>query len=55
LAVLQPIVVFFGKSGTGKTSLIQAGVTPLLHERRLHPVFLRLNQTQVPITEQIHT
>lgn len=55
LAVLQPIVVLFGKSGTGKTSLIQAGITPLLHERRLHPVFLRLNQTQLPIPEQIHS
>ena len=55
LAVLQPIVVLFGKSGTGKTSLIQAGVTPLLHERRLHPVFLRLNQTQLPISQQIHS
>ena len=54
LAVLHPIVVLFGKSGTGKTSLIQAGVTPLLHERRLHPVFLRLNQTQTPIPQQIH-
>jgi hypothetical protein len=54
LAVLNPIVVLFGKSGTGKTSLIQAGVTPMLHERRLHPVFLRLNQTQTPIPQQIH-
>lgn len=54
LAVLHPIVVLFGKSGTGKTSLIQAGVTPLLHQRRLHPVFLRLNQTQTSIPQQIH-
>lgn len=54
LAVLQPIVVLFGKSGTGKTSLIQAGVTPMLHERRLHPVFLRINQTDKPIVQQIH-
>jgi hypothetical protein len=54
LTVLQPIVVLFGKSGTGKTSLIQAGVTPMLHERRLHPVFLRINQTDKPIVQQIH-
>ncbi len=54
LIVLNEVVVLFGKSGTGKTSLLQAGVCPNLEERSLHPVFIRLNQTQVKPEEQIY-
>ncbi|MCC6461818.1 MAG: SUMF1/EgtB/PvdO family nonheme iron enzyme [Saprospiraceae bacterium] len=53
LIVLNEIVVLFGKSGTGKTSLLQAGVGPLLTERHLQPVKVRLNNTQQPISRQI--
>jgi len=53
LLVLNPVVVLFGKSGTGKTSLLQAGVSPLLHERLLRPVKLRLNDTAKPVSRQI--
>lgn len=45
LVVLHNIVVLFGKSGTGKTSLLQAGVVPQLEHRLLQPVFLRLNRS----------
>jgi hypothetical protein len=53
LLLLNPVVVLFGKSGTGKTSLLQAGVGPLLHERLLQPVKLRLNDTAKPIGLQL--
>lgn len=53
LLLLNPVVVLFGKSGTGKTSLLQAGVAPLLHERLLEPVKLRLNDTAKPIRRQL--
>ena len=45
LTVLHQIVVLFGKSGTGKTSLLQAGVAPQLEERLFRPVFMRLNRS----------
>jgi len=54
LIVLNEVVVLFGKSGTGKTSLLQAGVCPELEDRSLHPVFIRLNQTQLKPEEQIY-
>lgn len=45
LIVLNDIVVLLGESGTGKTSLLQAGVCPELEERQYKPVFIRLNNT----------
>lgn len=45
LIVLNDIVVLFGESGTGKTSLLQAGVCPQLEERQYKPVIIRLNNT----------
>ncbi len=54
LVVLNNVVVLFGKSGTGKTSLLQAGVAPLLHERYLQPLKIRLNNIQQPIERQIY-
>lgn len=53
LIVLNNIVILFGKSGTGKTSLLQAGVGPLLQKNRLKPVRIRLNQPNVSINRQI--
>ncbi|MFZ4632744.1 MAG: hypothetical protein ACOYNO_00915, partial [Saprospiraceae bacterium] len=53
LIALNEVVVLFGKSGTGKTSLLQAGVGPLLAERQMQPVKLRLNNTRQPISRQV--
>ncbi len=54
LIVLNDIMVLFGKSGTGKSSLLNAGVCPLLGSRELHPVFIRLNNTNLPPEEQVY-
>ena len=42
----SPIVMLYGKSGLGKSSMLQAGVFPAL--RKLHhlPVYLRLDYTE---------
>jgi len=53
LIALNEVVVLFGKSGTGKTSLLQAGVGPLLAERQMQPVKIRLNNTRQPISRQV--
>lgn len=46
LIVLNDLVVLFGESGTGKTSLLQAGVCPDLEIRQYKPVFIRLNSME---------
>ena len=46
LIVLNDLVVLFGESGTGKTSLLQAGVCPVLETQQYKPVFIRLNNTE---------
>jgi hypothetical protein len=42
--VLSRLVVLFAKTGTGKTSLINAGVRPLLEERGYETFFIRVQQ-----------
>lgn len=54
LVVLNRIVVLFGKSGTGKSSLLQAGVAPLLGEWFLQPLFIRLKNTNIEPEKQVY-
>ena len=34
--------VLYGRSGLGKTSLLLAGVFPVLRDRKLHPIHIRV-------------
>lgn len=45
------LTVLFAKSGIGKTSLLQAGVAPELEAQGFYPVFLRAENTSVPLVE----
>ena len=51
----EPVTVLFGKSGLGKTSLLNAGVFPRLRERDFMPVLVRLHVREVsePLIEQV--
>ncbi|MCU0967854.1 MAG: WD40 repeat domain-containing protein [Rubrivivax sp.] len=42
----SPFVLLYGKSGLGKTSMLQAGVFPELRQARFLPVYLRLDYTE---------
>lgn len=53
LIVLNDLVVLFGESGCGKTSLLQAGVCPDLEAQQYKPVFLRLNSTDEAPERQV--
>jgi hypothetical protein len=50
-----PVTLLFGKSGLGKSSLLQAGLFPLLRKERLLPVYIRINHdlNAAPVSEQI--
>ena len=45
--VTTRLVVLFARTGTGKTSLINAGVRPLLHERGYVTFFIRVDADPV--------
>ena len=49
------MTVVFGKSGMGKTSLLNAGLFPRLREEDFRPIWIRLNfaKTAPPLKEQI--
>ena len=49
------LLVLFGKSGLGKSSLLQAGVFPRLRERDLLPLPVRLNRVELPPLELFTT
>jgi len=38
-----PLTILFGKSGLGKTSLLQAGLFPKLRKLKIQPIYIRLD------------
>ena len=42
------LLVVYGKSGRGKTSLLQAGIFPRLRQRDFLPLTIRLNDLEQP-------
>lgn len=53
LIKIKPLVVLFGKSGLGKTSLLKAGVDPLLLKQQYYPLIIRLQDTSVAPTNSV--
>ena len=51
-----PVTVLYGRSGLGKTSLLRAGLFPLLRERHFLPVYVRfeLKPGAAPLSRQLH-
>jgi WD40 repeat protein len=51
-----PITVLYGRSGLGKTSLLRAGLFPLLRERHFLPIYVRfdLEAAAPPPSRQLH-
>lgn len=55
LIKLSPLTVLYGKSGLGKSSLLQAGLFPRLRNEYFLPVYIRLdtaNVTVIPFLDQ---
>ena len=50
--MVEKMVVLFSKSGMGKSSLLNAGLTPLLQKTPLLPLRIRLSNEAVPLEEQ---
>jgi tetratricopeptide (TPR) repeat protein len=48
-----PLLVQFGRSGLGKTSLLQAGLFPRLRQKPFLPVMIRLNDPNDSLTEAV--
>ncbi|MDP9192999.1 MAG: hypothetical protein M3P06_14965 [Acidobacteriota bacterium] len=48
-----PLLLQFGKSGLGKTSLVQAGLFPLLRAKPFLPVMIRLNDPAESLTDAV--
>src|ERR1700746_252152 len=46
LCVRETLALLYGKSGLGKTSLIQAGIAPCLRQNDYLPIVVRLNYDQ---------
>src|SRR5262249_26981109 len=53
----SPFTVLFGKSGLGKTSLLQAGLFPQLRQQNILPVYVRLDMRDqsAPLVRQVAT
>ncbi len=50
LVTRETLTVLFGQSGLGKTSLLQAGLFPLLREQDYLPIYIRLDHGDTPPT-----
>ena len=52
-----PLTVLFGISGLGKTSLIRAGLFPIVRRDGILPIYVRLEtgSTAAPLSEQLKT
>ena len=48
---VKPLTVLFAKSGIGKTSLLNAGVIPMLEREYFYPVKIRLQDTSISPVE----
>lgn len=46
------LVVIFGKSGTGKTSLIKAGIIPSLNKEGYIPIYIRVSDNPIRTIQQ---
>ena len=57
LVLNAPLTVLFGASGLGKTSLVQAGLFPLLRKAHYLPVYVRLDlrDRTAPLIDQVKT
>ncbi len=53
LILQQRLSVLFAKSGIGKTSILQAGVAPLLEQQNFAPLFIRLDKTNAPLVDTV--
>lgn len=51
----ETITVLFGKSGLGKSSILQAGVSPQLRKDAFLPIYIRLNhhENALPLEDQV--
>ncbi|MBL7827200.1 MAG: hypothetical protein JNJ57_11245, partial [Saprospiraceae bacterium] len=49
---VEKMVVLFSKSGMGKSSLLNAGLTPLLEKTPMLPLRVRLSNEAVPLEQQ---
>jgi hypothetical protein len=57
LVLHSPLTVLFGASGLGKTSLLHAGLFPLLRKENFLPVYVRVDvrDRSAPLIDQVRT
>ena len=53
LVLATPQTVVYGRSGIGKTSIINAGIFPIVRKKGVFPVSIRLEHNSEPYITQI--